>query len=231
MSTISSNINSTATLFTSDIYQRVLRKRASSRQVIIVARIMTLLVGFFMVGFSFFAKKLGAVNAYLTLIGITDMPLFIVGIVYGIFWKKANWLGAIAGYLSGAITGALSVFVIFAHSPNASTYATFLSASAALIFTPIFSLLLGKNTHQQRIKTIAAALKPSSKEIETGQAFYLIPRSSGGRILLGIFVLGLISFLVSISLGGLGLSKIAAWLSIGSMVVYFGSGLLRLFFD
>jgi len=162
MSTISSNINATATLFTSDIYQRVLRKKASSKQVIVVARIMTLLVGFFMVGFSFFAKKLGAVNAYLTLIGITDMPLFIVGIVYGIFWKKANWLGAIAGYFTGAITGALSVFVIFAHSPNASTYATFLSASAALIFTPIFSLLMRKNTHQQRTKTIAAALKPTS---------------------------------------------------------------------
>lgn len=231
MSTISSNINATATLFTSDIYQRVLRKKASSKQVIVVARIMTLLVGFFMVGFSFFAKKLGAVNAYLTLIGITDMPLFIVGIVYGIFWKKANWLGAIAGYFTGAITGALSVFVIFAHSPNASTYATFLSASAALIFTPIFSLLMRKNTHQQRTKTIAAALKPTSKEIETGQAFYLIPRSSGGKLMLGIFVLGLVSFLVSISLGGLGFGKIAAWLSIISMVVYFASGLLRLYFD
>jgi len=93
------------------------------------------------------------------------------------------------------------------------------------------SLLMRKNTHQQRMKTIAAALKPTSKEIETGQAFYLIPRSSGGKLMLGIFILGLVSFLVSISLGGLGFGKIAAWLSIVSMVVYFTSGLLRLFFD
>jgi SSS family solute:Na+ symporter len=192
---------------------------------------MTLLVGFFMVAFSFFARRLGAVNAYLTLIGITDMPLFIVGIVYGIFWRRANWLGAVAGYFSGAITGALSVFVIFAHSANASTYATFLSASAALIFTPLFSLLLRKGAQRERAEIISSALKPSSEEIEKGQAFYLIPRSTGGKFMLGIFVLGLLSFLVSIGLGGLGLGKIATWLSLASIVVYFGSGLLRLFFD
>ena len=228
MSTISSNINSTATLFTSDIYQRVLRRKASPKQIIITARVMTLLVGFFMVAFSFFARKLGAVNAYLTLIGITDMPLFIVGIVYGIFWKRANWAGAIAGYLSGAAMGALSVFVIFAHSINASTYATFLSAITALVMTPIFSLLLKKDVQKQRAEIVSSALRPSAKEIEKGQAFYLLPRSSTGRFLLTIFFLSLLTFLVSIFLGGLGLGKIAALLSLASMVVYFTSGLLRL---
>ena len=231
MSTISSNINSTATLFTSDIYQRILRKRASSKQVIFVARIMTLLIGFFMVAFSFFAKKVGAVNAYLTIIGITDMPLFIVAIVYGIFWKRANWLGAIAGYLSGALMGALSVFVIFSSSPNASTYATFMSASTALLFTPVFSLLMRKRATRGREKVVSDALKPTSKEIEEGQAFYLIPRSSGGKWMLGVFAFGLLSFLVSVSLGGLGFSKLAARLALASLVVYFAGGFLRLSFD
>ncbi len=231
MSTISSNINSAATLFTSDIYQRVLRRKASPKQVIITARVMTLIVGFFMVAFSFFAKKLGAVNAYLTLIGIMDMPLFIVGIVYGIFWRRANWVGAIAGYFSGAAMGALSVFVIFVRSVNASTYATFLSAVTALIMTPIFSLLLKKDAQGERAKTVRAALRPSPKEIEKGQAFYLLPRSSKGRLMLGILFFSLLSFLVSIFLGGLGLGKIAALLSIASMVVYFASGFLRLSFD
>jgi len=231
MSTISSNINSTATLFTSDIYQRVLRRKASPKQIIITARVMTLCVGFFMVAFSFFAKKLGAVNAYLTLIGITDMPLFIVGIVYGIFWKRSNWVGAIAGYLLGAAMGALSVFVIFVRSVNASTYATFISAITALVTTPIFSLLLKKEAQKERAESVSAALKPSTEEIEKGQAFYLIPRSSRGRFMLGILGFGLLSFLVSIILGGVGLGKIAALLSIGSMVVYFASGFLRLSFD
>ena len=231
MSTISSNINSTATLFTSDIYQRVLRRKASSKQVIVVARTITLLIGFFMVAFSFFAKKVGAVNAYLTVIGITDMPLFIVAIVYGIFWKRANWLGAIAGYLSGALMGALSVFVIFASSPNASTYATFMSASTALFFTPVFSLLTRKRKARERAKIVSDAIKPTPKEMEEGQPFYLIPRSSGGKWMLGVFAFGLFSFLVSIGLGGFGLSKLAGRLALASLVVYFAGGLMRLSFD
>ena len=124
--------------------------------------------------------------------------------------------------------GALSVFVIFAHSINASTYATFLSAITALVMTPIFSLLLKKDVQKQRAETVSAALRPSAKEIEKGQAFYLLPRSSAGRFLLTIFFLSLLTFLVSIFLGGLGLGKIAALLSLASMVVYFTSGLLRL---
>lgn len=231
MSTISSNINSTATLFTSDIYQRVLRRKASSKQVIVVARTITLLVGFFMVAFSFFAKKVGAVNAYLTVIGITDMPLFIVAIVYGIFWKRANWLGAIAGYLSGALMGALSVFVIFISSPNASTYATFMSASTALLFTPVFSLLMRKRAARERAKIVSDAIKPTPKEMEEGQPFYLIPRSSAGKWMLGVFAFGFFSFLVSISLGGFGLGKLAARLALASLVVYFAGGLMRLSFD
>jgi len=231
MSTISSNINSTATLFTSDIYQRVLRRKATGKQVLRVVRLATLLVGFFMVAFSFYAKKMGAVNAYLTVIGIMDMPLFIVAIVYGIFWKKGNWFGAITGYFAGAITGALSVFVLFAGHPNASTYATFLSAGAALLFTPICSLIGKRFAQRKRAEFIRSVLKPTQKEIEKGDAFYLIPRSRGGKVMLSVFVFGLAVFLASIGLGGLGLGRIAGWLSIGAMIIYFASGLLRLSYD
>jgi SSS family solute:Na+ symporter len=231
MSTISSNINSTATLFTSDIYQRVLRRKATGKQVLRVVRLATLLVGFFMVAFSFYAKKMGAVNAYLTVIGIMDMPLFIVAIVYGIFWKKGNWFGAITGYFAGAITGALSVFVLFAGHPNASTYATFLSAGAALLFTPICSLIGKRFAQRKRAEFIRSVLKPTQKEIEKGDAFYLVPRSRGGKVMLSVFVFGLAVFLASIGLGGLGLGRIAGWLSIGAMIIYFASGLLRLSYD
>ncbi|MDH7512508.1 MAG: sodium:solute symporter family protein [Clostridiales bacterium] len=231
MSTISSNINSTATLFTSDIYQRVFKKRASAKQVLVVVRIVTLLVGFFMVGFSFFARKMGAVNAYLTVIGITDMPLFVVAILYGIFWKKGNWLGAVAGYLAGAVTGTLSIFVFFGGHQNASTYGTFLGAGAALVFTPVFSLLGKRFTQPERAEAIQSAWKPSQAEVERGEAFYLIPRSPGGRRMLGLCLFGLLGFLAGIGLGGLGLTQMAGWVALGSMVVYFAGGLLRLSYD
>jgi hypothetical protein len=84
---------------------------------------------------------------------------------------------------------------------------------------------------KERAETVRAALQPGAKEIEKGQAFYLLPRSLKGRLMLGILFFSLLSFLVSILLGGLGLGKIAALLSIASMVVYFTSGFLRLSFD
>lgn len=231
MSTISSNINSTATLFTSDIYQRVFKRKASARQVLVVVRVVTLLVGLFMVGFSFFARQMGAVNAYLTVIGITDMPLFVVAILYGIFWKKGNWLGAMAGYLAGAITGGLSIFVFFAGHPNSSAYGTFLGAGAALVFTPAFSLLGKKFTRPEKADGIRRAWQPDQKELDGGTAFYLIPRSRGGRWMLGLCLFGLLGFVVGIGLGGLGLTRMASGVALSSMVVYFAGGLLRLSYD
>jgi SSS family solute:Na+ symporter len=231
MSTIDSNLNATATLFTNDIYQRVFNKRATTRQVLVVVRCVTVLVGIFMVLFSFVARELGAVRAYLTLIGIMDMPLFIVAVVYGIFWRRSGWQGAFAGYISGAITGALCVFVIFAGDENAATYATFLSAGAALVFTPIFSLIFRDVGRERRVETIWTARLTSRDEIETGVAFHIIPKSAGGKVMLGICGLGLFVFLVSTFLGGFGIVGIAGWLSITSMIVFFVGGLCRLFFD
>jgi hypothetical protein len=49
--------------------------------------------------------------------------------------------------------------------------------------------------------------------------------------MLAIFVLGLVVFLVSIGLGGLGLGRMAGWLAIAAMIVYFAGGLLRLSYD
>ena len=45
---------------------------------------------------------IGSVEAYLTVIAIMDMPLFIIAVVYGLLWKRANWQGAIGGYAARA---------------------------------------------------------------------------------------------------------------------------------
>jgi|Deesub1362B_J571_1020462.scaffolds.fasta_scaffold00859_6 SSS family solute:Na+ symporter len=231
MSTIDSNLNASATLFTNDIYQRVFNKKASTKQILAVVRITTILIGVFMLLFSFIAKKLGAVNAYLLLIGIMDMPLFVVAVIYGIFWKKVGWQGAFAGYISGAITGAFCVFVIFADNVNATTYATFLSAAAALLFTPIFSIIFKDIAREKQVETIWEAKKTSKEEIETGTVFHIIPKSSLGKLMLGICMIGLLVFLGSAFLGGLGFCATAGWLSVSSMGLFFAGGFYRLFFD
>ena len=96
------------------------------------------MIGIFMIVFAYFVPKMGgAVEAYLTIIGIMDMPLFIVGILYGLLWKRATSSGAIIGYLAGALAGVVGKFV-YMFDFNLTT---FLSAGVALIVLPIVSLL------------------------------------------------------------------------------------------
>ncbi len=228
MSTISSNINSTATLFTSDIYLRLKPGPVSPKTTLLIARAITLIIGFLMIIFSLYARQLGAVNAYLLVIGIMDMPLFIVAIVYGLFSRRTTSVAAFGGYLSGAFMGALSVFGLFAHHPNRTTIATFLSAAIALVVTPLISSLSRPSQETSRIK---AAFEPSGAEIASGQPFYLLPRSKKGRGALVILFFSLAVFLGAIFLGGLGWTKTAAYLSVGAMIVYFAAGLIRLAYD
>jgi len=228
MSTISSNINSTATLFTSDIYARLRKTPPSAKSTLLTARAITLLIGLLMIIFSLYARQLGAVNAYLLVIGIMDMPLFIVAIIYGLFWRRTTTGAAFAGYLGGAFMGGLSVFYLFAHHPNRTTIATFLSAGTALVITPLISLISKKNTQSLTIK---AAFEPTAEELSSGRPFYILPQSKKGKLALSIFFLSLAIFLIAIFLGGLGWTKVAAYLALGSMIIYFVSGLARLAYD
>jgi len=231
MSTISSNINSAATLFTSDLYARLKRLPPSPRTTLVVARLITLVIGFLMIIFSLYARQLGAVNAYLLIIGIMDMPLFVVAIVYGLFWSRTTMAAAFAGYVSGAFMGALSVFYLFARHPNRTTIATFISAATALIVTPLITGLSRQGQQGQKQIAIKEAFKPSPEEIASGRAFHLFPRSKKGKTVVFIFFLSLAVFITSIFLGGLGFSRAAAYFAVGSMIIYFASGLVRLNYD
>jgi SSS family solute:Na+ symporter len=178
-----------------------------------------------MIGFSYLVPILGgAVKAYLTIIGIMDMPLFIVAILYGLLWKRSTWQGAIAGYLSGALAGGLARFYL-QFDINIST---FCSAGAALIICPIVSLL-SKPESDFKLASIWKMRKPSKEEIEKGEVYHIIPKSIGGKLTLGSLLLGLLLFLGGIFLGSQG-NPSAAYLSLGGMVLYFFSGFLRLRF-
>jgi SSS family solute:Na+ symporter len=98
MSTIDSNLGSAATLFSNDIYTRFLKRKATQKDVLRVLRIATIATGLIMVAVSYLVPYLGGtVDAYLTIISIMDMPLFVIAIVYGLFWRRATWQGISGG--------------------------------------------------------------------------------------------------------------------------------------
>jgi len=226
MSTISANLNACATLFTHDIYRNVLKKEPTPQATVLVQRIIIGVAGTIMIVFSFLVPRLGgAVNAYLTVIAIMDMPLFVVAVVYGLLWKRATWQGAMWGYFAGAIAGAVAKFGFGSPFGIAAT----LSGTGALLVAPIVSLLTPP-TAPEKIERIWSLRSISEEERRDKNEYHIIPITSGGRICLVILAIGLAMFIIGTLMGSGGL-KSASLIAVVGMLVYFIGGLLRLQFD
>ena len=222
LSTISGNLNGVATIFTSDIYENLLNKKATEKDILLVARIVTLLTGIGMILFAYWVPILGgAVNAYLTIIAVMDMPLFVISVIYGLLWKRVNWQGAIFGYIAGAISGIVGQF-IYKMDFNSTT---FLTAAVTLVTTPIISLLT-KEEKNEKIESIWKAKNISEEEMKTGEVYNIIPKTFLGRFSLLIFFLGLIIFMIGVFLGSQDHS-LASILAVTGMIIYFLGGLMR----
>lgn len=226
LSTISGNLNGVATIFTSDIYENVINRKASQKEVVRVARIVTFAIGVFMIVSAYLVPLMGgAVNAYLTIIAIMDMPLFIIAVVYGLLWKRANWQGAIGGYLAGSTVGAIGQFY-YRLDFNVTT---FITASVALILTPVISLLT-RDEQSNHIDLIWKAKRTSDEEVAGNSSYNILPKTITGRFGLGILAFGFGIFLTGVLLGSAG-SPIASMVAVGGMIVYFAGGLMRAFKD
>jgi SSS family solute:Na+ symporter len=226
LSTISGNLNSVATIFTSDIYTNVLKRKSTEKQTIMTARIATALAGVAMILFAYWVPRLGgAVNAYLTVIAIMDMPLFVIAVVYGLLWKKVSWQAAILGYILGAASGVIAQFVY--HIDFNAT--TFVSAAVTLITIPIAVLFYHGNDNP-KVSAIWEAKRTSQEEIDSGDVYNIVPKFFGGRVAMSFLFAGLATFFVGILMGTTN-SGIASYIAVIGMVIYFISGLVRTYFN
>ncbi|MCF7922998.1 MAG: sodium:solute symporter family protein [Candidatus Marinimicrobia bacterium] len=224
LSTISGNLNGVATLFTNDIYESLRSRKATNKEVLMIARIMTGIVGIFMIGFAFLVPMLGgAVEAYLTVIGIMDMPLFIVAIVYGLLWKRATSTAALVGYLSGAAAGIIGKFFL-GFDFNSTT---FLGAAVALIVTPLVSMIT-KPESIEKLAIVWRAKTISDEEETSGDVYHIIPKTLKGRLAMTVFASGFILFLIGVFMGSGGFAM-ASWIAVIGMVIYFVGGLIRVY--
>ena len=91
LSTLGANLSAVATLIANDIYGRFVNRKATSRQLITAVRLATVFAGALTIGMTYLVPHLGgAVDAYLTVISIMDMPLFVIAIPFGLLWRKAT---------------------------------------------------------------------------------------------------------------------------------------------
>ncbi len=231
LSTIASNINAIATLFTVDIYKNFLRTKATKSDILITVRMMTILAGILMIIFAFFVKFYfqSAVDAWLFIMSFLDMPLFVVLIIYGFLWKRATWQGALFGYLGGALSGIIAFLVFDLKVGYDFAIVTFVTTIASLIICPIVSLLT-KPTPEEKIKEIWKAKKVSEEEIQAKEVFHIIPVSFWGRFCIGLILTGLIMFVIAVIMGSMNIVN-ASLVGILGMIIYFVGCFTRLYFE
>lgn len=142
LSTISPIILASGTMFTKDIYQRVLRPNADDREILLVSRIATGIAGLICIVLAIVmygsTRILDMVYFAYTIRG----SLFVI-LLLGIYWRKTSNKGAIWGMI---ITAALGFFWVFykakyGHYPiNPKFTETYAAVVGAFFSTVLISL-------------------------------------------------------------------------------------------
>lgn len=208
LSTIGSNLGAVATLMANDIYGRFLNRQASPRQLLIAVRVATVLAGLLTIGLTYLVPRLGgAVDAYLTVISIMDMPLFVIAIPFGLLWKRTTWQGAISGYIAGSIGGAILRFGFgWEMAP-----VTVISGAVAAVVCPLVTLAT-------KAGQAVPSLEAKKEEISHARP----PVYAAGRWLLAM---GFVIFLGGVFAGSQSEST-ASMIALIGMILYFVAGLI-----
>lgn len=105
MSSVDSYLNSSATIFTNDFYQRFFRNQADGRELLMVGRGITVVLVGWAIGFAFFLLPMdqGIYTIFQTMMSIFQGPALAV-LITGLLWKRATGKAAFAGFLAGVGT-------------------------------------------------------------------------------------------------------------------------------
>ncbi|MEE9167835.1 MAG: sodium/solute symporter [Candidatus Neomarinimicrobiota bacterium] len=137
ISSVDSTLNSAATLWTRDIYQRFIVKNGSDRHYLTVGRALTFVFVVWAILFAPVTQKFpGIYVAMQTLLSIFQGPTFAITLL-GIYWKRATGWGGLAGLLGGV---AISSFLFLAMDWS-FLYIAWWSFVGALLLNAIVSLL------------------------------------------------------------------------------------------
>jgi SSS family solute:Na+ symporter len=229
MSTVTGSLNANSVIVANDIYCSLFNSQATNRQLLITARIATIAIGLIMIAYSYLVPYIGsAVEAYLVIVGVVDMPSFVVFIICGLFIRRVNAVGAIVGYIGGIVCGLLTL--IFRWSITGLPFAdsTFISTAATLVLTLAVSFFTRPDS-REKLERVLNAFRPSELEKVSGRFFPLWPVSDWGRFWMVIHLIGQALFLIGVFMGASETTHPwAAETAITGMAVFLVGAILRL---
>ena len=107
-STVQAVLNSTATLFTFDIYKRMLNKTASEKNLVLTGRLTTLVVLVIAIVLGRYIEKLGdGLFVYIQSLYAFFAPPFAAVFLWGVLFKRINGAGATWAVFAGFLFGIL----------------------------------------------------------------------------------------------------------------------------
>jgi SSS family solute:Na+ symporter len=228
VSTITADVNSVATLFTSDVYRTLKRREPTQRELLFVVRVSSLVCGALMMAVAYWLRGVGAgaVKVNLSVVGIVDMPLFVVTILYGLMWRRTNWQGAVAGFVVAVAVGLLTYFLAPAgHVDLLRNLVPLISFAVAAVVTPIVSLMTPPPTrgiHNEGEEVIS----PEGVVHEPHDDFHVIPKTLPGRIGIAMVAIGVLAFFAGVLATPLHISGTTPAAVAGMILVLLG-GLIR----
>jgi len=136
-------LNSTATLFTKDIYEKYFIKNAPDKHYLFIGKIVTLSILIFGMATAPISNYFeGIYVAVQTFLSYFQGPIFAI-LLLGILWKRATQWGGLAGFLGGI----LSSFLMYQFEDSLFTiqdpflYVSWWSFVSGLIITIVVSLV------------------------------------------------------------------------------------------
>ena len=228
-SSIGGYLSSTATLITMDVIGLLPKKKPtkqSDRRTLWTLRALTVLIGIVMIATSYLAKATqSAIDLYIAMISVVDLPLFVVAIVYG--WVEtcyargcgcrlydghalgiggsiARPLGTARRFVRAKHLPALFLLPVLGEGVTAANANRWDTAVIGMVVTgvtvPLVSMFT-KQSHPDQVKAIWNARTVSEEELAQGEAFYVWPASVKGRIYFCLMFGSLVMFLASLVLG------------------------------
>jgi len=108
MSTLSGDYNVCASVLTNDVYRRLARPHATQKELVLVGRLMTILIGVLALATALYmirAKKAEDLfRVMITLFGVATAPVA-VPMLLGLVSRRFSNKSAVAGFLSGIVVG------------------------------------------------------------------------------------------------------------------------------
>ena len=102
MATLSGLVNSTSTLFSTDIYKKFIHKQASDREMVRVGRTASFVALLTAAAISPVVGRFGIFNFFQNALNFVACP-FMITMLMGMFWKRVNYPAAMFGLVGGII--------------------------------------------------------------------------------------------------------------------------------